>query len=182
MTTDSEAILREGHLRKQRAMVCILRDTIDRLERLEYDIRDFREQMARLTKDTHFCDSLDFELRELGSKRNALTGRASAYGEADDPERIPEHPRANSNPPDFGRGPSALAARLRVSSKACAKRLCALVRAARAVRDVESERIACALLHILEKLLCLLWPRAAPVDLNILSRISGQSQLMVCVL
>jgi len=158
-------------------MVFILRETTGRLARLEHRVCELCEQMADAANDYHACESLDSALGELSWKRRTLAGRASALGVPDAAARTLMDTRKGSPTLGFVKGRSALVTSLMAGCEVCAKRLCSLVRAARAIKDTVTERIACALVQTLERLLCLLWPQAVPANLSIFSRISCQSQL-----
>jgi hypothetical protein len=163
----------------QRRVVSILRAAFRELAELERRMRDLREWTAAVAGESPFARSLDVALHELESTRRMLADRSSAGGRSEAFARFPVASAMGARASDVVRRLSALAARLRADCGACGRRLCALVRTARAISDAASERIACALLYILEKLVWLLRPHVKVDGSQDFPHTSGQLQLRV---
>jgi hypothetical protein len=166
-----------GRRRMRRKFAGILRGTFRRMASLERRMRDLRERMTAVSDESPFCKSLDVALHELDSMRRALADRTPVFGGTEGFARFPATDPIATRAAVAAGTPSAMAARLRAECEACGKRLCVLLQAARAIKDAASERIACVLLHILEKLHWLLLPIADVVVPKAFPRISSQFQL-----
>lgn len=163
---DEEAARR----RLRRRMGAILRATFRRLPDLERHICDLRGWMAEVASAAPLCRALDGALHELDSMRRALAeGPAAGAGPA----------TAGAAEAETVREPCVLAARLRTDCATCGRRLCVLLALARQTGDLASERIACVLLSVLEKLLWLLRFHAEIVEPQVFPRLSSQLQLQV---
>jgi hypothetical protein len=163
----------------RRRVVSILRATFRQLAELERRMRDLRDWTAVVAGESPFARSLDVALQELELMRRALPARTPAFGRREVFARFPVATAVGARASEAVRRLSALGARLRADCGACGRRLCDLVRTARAIKDAASERIACALLYILEKLLWLLRPHVKADGSQGFPQVSGQLQLRV---
>lgn len=167
----------DGRRRTRQRVAGILRGTFRRMANLEQRMRDLREQMAVFSSESPLCKSLDVALHELDTMRRALADRTPIFGSPEGFARFPATDPIAMRATVAVRTPSAVAARLRADCEACGRKLCVLLRAARTIKDAASERIACILLHILEKLLWLLKPVSDVIVPKAFPNISSQSQL-----
>ena len=165
---DEEAARR----RLRRRMSAILRGTFRRLPDLERRICDLRGWVAEVASAAPLCRALDGALHELDSMRRTLADVPAAAG-------LPAAEPAGAAAAEPLRPASVLAARLQADCEAGGRRLCVLLAMARQIGDLTSERIACVLLCVLERLLWLLRFHAELVEPHAFSRPSGQLQLRV---
>jgi hypothetical protein len=172
-----------GHHSPHRRMTGVIRSTISRLAELEGNVRDLRQRVAKANyRRSNFRESLDMALHELDSNRKALSDLSLNVGVttksgASAPKAAPGARNCLT-----AMSPSAAAARLLAGCDALSKRLCSMLRIARAIKDQVSEGIACALLRTLERLLWLFLPHANVVEPQDLYQISGMSQLRLSAL